>query len=340
MLNIKYVNAIRSLGLQAIKESGQGHTGMAMSAPPINYSIYMDHMKISKNNPKWINRDRFVLSAGHGSMSLYPILHFAGLINIEEIKNHKCENSKTPGHPEHEHDNFIDASTGPLGQGVAMGVGMAIAQKYLENKFNNISKLIDHNTFVVVGDGCLQEGISYEAMSLAGKLQLNKLIVLHDSNDFQLDSEVSKVFIENLKMRMESQNWYYQKVSNNPPEISAAIKNAKKSSKPSFIEVKTIIGEGTSSQSDASAHGLAVNDVEIEKANKHFDMNYNDFKFDKQIYDHYQEGIIARGNKEYTKWEQELEQCKKISALCCIKGSSLTSTLHRFNSLVNEQYLF
>ncbi|MGL4252152.1 MAG: transketolase, partial [Metamycoplasmataceae bacterium] len=271
-------------------------------------------INLNGKDGKWINRDRFVLSAGHGSMSVYPILHFAGLLDKQELINFKKENSKTPGHPEfeHEHDNFIDASTGPLGQGFAMGVGMAIAQKFLERETKeDFPSIFDHYTYIVVGDGDLQEGISYEASAIAGRLQLDKLIVLHDSNKFQLDSEVSQVSIENLKMRFEANEWFYQKISNDPADIEQAIIKAQKSGKPSFIEVETIIAEGLASQASFKGHHGIVGDEDIAKFNKHYETNFNGWEIDKEVYEHFNKLVTQRGTIKFEKWSSELEKYKK-----------------------------
>ncbi|MGL5357699.1 MAG: transketolase-like TK C-terminal-containing protein [Metamycoplasmataceae bacterium] len=303
----KNINAIRFLGLKAIREAGGGHIGMTISAAPILYTLYTKFMRISPTNGKWINRDRFILSAGHGAMSLYPILHFSGLLSLEEIKKFKKEGSLTPGHPEYENklNNFIDASTGPLGQGFAMAVGMAIAQKQLENlAAAPVKDMFDHFTYAVIGDGDLQEGISYESASIAGRLGLNKLIVLHDSNRFQLDSDVSLVFNEDLQKRFESTNWYYQKVSNNPVDIQNAILNAQQSSKPSFIEVSTIIAESTKFQDSNKGHHGMVDDEMLESFNKYFDSNFEKktWIFEKDIYDHFKNNVYSRGEIEYQNW--------------------------------------
>lgn len=299
----KCINAMRMLSLQAIKLAKQGHVGMSMSASPLVYTLYTNHINIAKDEPKWFNRDRFVLSAGHGSLTIYSVLHFCGLLSLDDIKGFKTKHSKTPGHPEYENDNYVDASTGPLGQGVAMAVGMAIAEKYLSNKFINLKGLIDHYTYAVLGDGDLQEGISYESMSLAGKLKLNKLIFLHDSNDFQLDSKVECVFNEDLKKRMESMNWNYIKVSNHFDSINKAIDNAKQSNKPTFIEVKTIIGEGSNKQNSNKSHSMSLKDEDIVNADKYFKTNHNDFNFDQSIYDYFNNTVIKRGTEEYKKWK-------------------------------------
>ncbi|MGL5732483.1 MAG: transketolase [Metamycoplasmataceae bacterium] len=310
---MKYVNAMRYFGLKSIQEAKGGHVGMAMSAAPITYTLFTKFINLNSKDGKWINRDRFVLSGGHGSMSVYPILHFAGLLDKQELINFKKEDSKTPGHPEfeHEHDNFIDASTGPLGQGFAMGVGMAIAQKFLERKTKeDFPGVFDHYTYVVVGDGDLQEGISYEASAIAGRLQLDKLIVLHDSNKFQLDSEVSQVSVENLKMRFESNEWFYQKISNDPSDIEQAIIKAQKSGKPSFIEVETIIAEGLSSQASFKGHHGVVGDEDLAKFNKHYGTDFSGWEMDQDVYDHFNKLVTQRGTSKFEKWTSNLNEYK------------------------------
>lgn len=305
---LKYINDIRSLGIQAIYNAKQGHPGMAISAAPINYCVYTHFLNLSNQNPNWINRDRFVLSGGHGSMSLYPILHFAGLLSLEEIKNFRKKNSLTPGHPESYHTPFIDATTGPLGQGVSIGVGMAIAEKYLSQQYLDLKGLIDHYTYIVLGDGDLQEGISYESMSLAGKLQLNKLICLYDSNKFQLESSVDMVNIEDTKKRVESMGWYYQIVNNSPEEIIIAISNAKKQSKPSFIEIKTVIGEGLKQMNSFESHGCLIDEENLLNFFKYFNINSSMWEFSDDTYNHFYNAIIKRGNDAYKNWLYLLEE--------------------------------
>ncbi|MCV3754302.1 transketolase [Ureaplasma zalophigenitalium] len=306
----RYVNAMRSLALQCVKHANQGHIGMSISAAPIIYTLYKTFINISSVEPKWINRDRLVLSAGHGSMSLYPALHFASLIPMEAMKRFRQDSALTPGHPEVLENNFIDASTGPLGQGVGNAVGMALAESYLNKMFSNLKELFNHYTYVVVGDGDLQEGVCYEAMSLAGRLKLNKLIMLHDSNDYQLDTPVSAVFNENLELRMQSMGWNYLTCDNNPENISLMIQQAraKNNDKPTFIEVKTVIGEGLSSQASADAHAASVNDEEFAKFNKYFHLKWDNFNFEEEIYEHFNFNIVVRGNSAYMEW-QKLLQC-------------------------------
>lgn len=306
----RYVNAMRSLALQAINKAKQGHSGMSISAAPIVYTLYKGLMTISKSHPKWFNRDRLVLSAGHGSMALYPVFYFSSLLTLDDIKNFRNDNYLTPGHPEVLANNYIDASTGPLGQGVANAVGMAITESYLRTEFATLKGVIDHYTYCIVGDGDLQEGICYEAMSIAGKLKLSKLIILHDSNDYQLDSAVSDVNIEDLKMRVESMGWNYLKTDNNPENIFKAIAEAKwkKNVKPTFIEVKTIIGEGTSFENSNEAHAAAISNDELEKFSKRFHIKTNNFEFHQEIFDHFFFNVVARGESAYNQWQKLVDQ--------------------------------
>ncbi|GAA5414930.1 transketolase [Ureaplasma ceti] len=307
----KYVNAIRSLGLQSIMEAKQGHPGMVVSAAPITYSVYANEVNISVDNPNWINRDRVVLSAGHGSMSLYPILHFCGLLSMEDMKHFRHRFSKTPGHPESYVTPFIDATTGPLGQGVSNAVGMAIAEVYLRHEFAKLPGLIDHYTYCIVGDGDLQEGISYEAMSLAGKLKLNKLIMLHDSNRYQLESSVDMVNIENLQKRVESMGWLYLSCDNNPQNITRCIDIAKRQvHQPCFIEIHTEIGEGLTFADSYEAHGGGIKESEIESFNKHFDCDFDNWTFDKDVYEHFEEKVIKKGTDKYKNWVKLLQYYK------------------------------
>lgn len=299
-----FTKSLISLSAQMIKKAGSGHIGMAISSAPIVHALFKNHLNICSYHPKWFNRDRFVLSAGHGSALIYAILHFAGVLSLDDVKTFRHKNLNVPGHPEFAPNNFIDASTGPLGQGIANAVGMAIAEKYLANRWKNLKGLVNHYTYCLVGDGDLQEGISYEAMSLAGKLQLNKLIILHDSNDYQLDSKVSDVNIENLKQRVESQGWIYLSCQNDVEAINQCIIKAKNSIKPTFIEVKTIIGEGTTKQATNFAHSLSINENEIKALEKHFQIKINDFYFSEEIYDYYKKGVFNKGNKKYEDWKK------------------------------------
>ena len=260
---IKIIDQIRCLGIDMINEAGCGHPGIVLGAAPIIYTLYAHHLKFDPKNPNYFNRDRFVMSAGHGSALLYSTLYMAGFdLTLEDLKEFRKIDSKTPGHPEYGITPGVDMTTGPLGQGIASAVGMAIAEAYLRTRYNN---LIDYHTYVLCGDGDLMEGVSYEALSLAGTLKLNKLIVLYDSNDICLDGKTSKTFNENIGMRFVSMGWNVITINDgeNYEQISKAIDEAKNSDKPTLIEVKTIIGKYSSTQGTAAAHGTPLSKEDI-----------------------------------------------------------------------------
>ena len=276
MKDIKFVNSIKGLSIDMINKAGSGHPGVALGAAPIIYTLYSRHLNIDLEDDKWVNRDRFVLSGGHASSLLYSMLFYIGYLSLEDLKNFRRINSKTPGHPEIE-TRGVDISTGPLGQGIANGVGMAIAEKYYEN---TLSKDIDYYTYVMCGDGDLMEGISYEATSLAGTLNLNKLILLYDSNNVSLDGNTNLTFDEDIKKRFESINWNYIKVlnGNDINEIDRAISMAKNSDKPTIIEIKTIIGEGSMYEGTNKVHGTPLTDEDI--SNLKIKLNLSQVPFD------------------------------------------------------------
>ncbi|WNQ10387.1 transketolase [Paenibacillus aurantius] len=252
------VNTIRTLTIDAVEKANSGHPGMPMGAAPMAYELWTKFLAHNPSNPKWFNRDRFVLSAGHGSMLLYSLLHLTGYdLPIEELKNFRQWGSKTPGHPEYGHTAGVDATTGPLGQGFAMAVGMAMAEEHLADTYNKDDfRVIDHYTYVICGDGDLMEGVSGEAASLAGHLKLGKLIVLYDSNDISLDGELSMSFSENVAKRFEGYGWQVLRVEdgNNLPEIHGAIAEARADYRPTLIEVKTMIGYGSPNKGGKGGH--------------------------------------------------------------------------------------
>lgn len=276
MEDIKIVNSIKGLSIDMINKAGSGHPGVALGAATILYTLYSRHLNIDLDDDMYINRDRFVLSGGHASALLYSMLFYVGYLSLEDLKNFRRINSKTPGHPEIE-TRGVDISTGPLGQGIANGVGMAIAEKYYEN---TLSKDIDYYTYVMCGDGDLMEGISYEAASLAGTLNLNKLILLYDSNNVSLDGNTNLTFNEDIKKRFESINWNYIKVLNGHDinEIDRAISMAKNSDKPTIIEIKTIIGEGSMYEGTNKVHGTPLTDEDI--SNLKIKLNLSQVPFD------------------------------------------------------------
>ncbi|MGO4106108.1 transketolase [Paenibacillus sp. YAF4_2] len=254
------VDTIRTLSIDAINAANSGHPGLPMGAAPMAYALWGKLLSHNPANAKWFNRDRFVLSAGHGSALLYSLLHLSGYqVSIDDLKQFRKLNSKTPGHPEFGHTDGVDATTGPLGQGIANAVGMAMAEAHLAAKYNQEGfPVVDHYTYALVGDGCLMEGISYEAMSMAGHMKLGKLVVLYDSNDISLDGDLNLSFGENVRKRTESAQWEYLRVEdgNDLAAITDAISKAKQNkSQPTLIEVRTIIGYGSKGAGTHKVHG-------------------------------------------------------------------------------------
>ena len=264
----RIIDQIRCLGTDMINEAGSGHPGIVLGAAPILYTLYAHHLRFDPHNPNFVNRDRFVMSAGHGSALLYSVLHLAGYeVSLDDLKKFRRLDSKTPGHPEYGITPGVEATTGPLGQGIAMGVGMAMAEANLRSRYNTTDKkIIDYNTYVLCGDGDLMEGISYEAASLAGTLKLNKLIVLYDSNDVCLDGATSLTFNDNVSMRFISLGWNVITVSDgeNYTAISKAIEEAKNSTdRPTLIEINTTIGKHSMLEGTNAVHGTPLTKEDI-----------------------------------------------------------------------------
>ncbi len=308
----KSINAIRFLGMDAINKANSGHPGIVLGAAPVIYSLYTKHMRVTPNKPLWFNRDRFVLAAGHATGMLYPILHLSGFnVSMDDLKNFRQLNSKTPGHPEYLHTDGIDTTSGPLGQGIAMAAGMAIAEKYLSKTFNKENyKMIDHYTYVICGDGDLQEGVTQEAISLAGNLGLEKLIVLYDSNDIQLDGPLAMANTENTKMKYEAMNWDYSRVedANNLEELNKAIGKAKLTNKPSIIEVKSIIGYGSSLAGKSATHGSPMGKEETDRMRKKLDYNYPEFFAPEEVYQDFFKNTVLRGEEALNNWEDLFDE--------------------------------
>ena len=281
--DIKIINQIRALGIDMINEAGTGHPGITLGAAPILYSLYAKHIRINPMNPNYYNRDRFIMSAGHGSALLYATLYMAGFdLEIDDLKSFRKINSKTPGHPELGVTPGVDMTTGPLGQGIATAVGFAMAEAKLREKYNKHSKnLIDFNTYVLCSDGDLMEGVSYEALSLAGLNKLNKLIILYDSNDITLDGSKDLSFKEDIQMRFEAIGFNYIKVLDGEDynAISKAIDDAKKSTdKPTIIEVKTTIGKYSAYEGTNKIHGAKLSEEDttnIKEKLKVRDITFN-----------------------------------------------------------------
>ena len=264
---------IKSLGLDMINKANSGHPGIVLSAAPILYTLYKYHLNINPNDPNWYNRDRFIMSAGHGSALLYATLFMCGYnLTLEDLKNFRTLNSKTPGHPEYGVTSGVECSTGPLGEGVATSVGIALGEKILESRIkkdNNtkIQEIIDFKTYVLVGDGDLMEGVSYEALSLAGTLCLNNLIILYDSNNMTLDGSTQNVFDEDIITRFKSMGFNTYKVDdgNNINKLNIEINKAKKSKKPSFIEIKTRLGYGSLIENTNKVHGTPLTEEDLNQ---------------------------------------------------------------------------
>ena len=306
----KSVNAIKVLGVDAINKAKSGHPGVVMGAAPMAYSLFTKHLRVNPKKTDWINRDRFVLSAGHGSMLLYSLLHLSGFedVSLEEVKNFRQWGSKTPGHPEFGHTKGIDATTGPLGQGISTAVGMALAERYLAAKYNKEGyDLFDHYTYVICGDGDIMEGVASEASSFAAVQKLNKLVVLYDSNDICLDGETKDAFSENVRARYEAYGWNTILVEDgaNVDAVSAAIEQAKKSDKPTLIEVKTIIGAGSPNrQGTNGVHGAPLGDEETALFRKEIGWENEPFDIPADVYADFKVNVAERGENEYAKWEK------------------------------------
>ena len=301
------INTIRVLSAEAVEKAKSGHPGIALGAAPIAYSLWQNALTFNPKNSKWLNRDRFILSAGHGSMLNYSLLHLYGYkLTIEDIKNFRQFGSKTPGHPEYNHTDGVETSTGPLGQGIANAVGMAIAEKHLASIYNKEGfPIVDHYVYALCGDGCLQEGISYEACSLAGTLKLGKLIVLYDENNITIEGSTDLAFTENVKARFIAQGWQviYVKDGNDVKAIKKAINKAKaENEKPSLIVCHTTIGYGAPNQGSASTHGAPLGEEGIKALKENLEFNYPPFTVPEEVYKH-TKSAIRRGAKAERAWK-------------------------------------
>lgn len=305
------VNAIRVLSADAIQKANSGHPGLPLGTAPVAYELFAKHMNYNPHNPDWINRDRFVLSGGHGSMLLYSLFHLFGIgnLSLEEVKNFRQFGSLTPGHPEYGHTVGVEATTGPLGQGMAMAVGMAMAEAHLSSVFNKEGfPVVDHYTYVLGGDGCMMEGISSECFSLAGTLGLSKLIVFYDSNNISIEGSTDIAFTEDVVTRFKAFGFQTIEVEdgNDLEAIGKAIEEAKADkTRPSLIKVNTLIGYGCpAKQGKASAHGepLGVDNVAALKENINWPCK-GDFEVPKEVYDHYKE-LADNMAKAEDKWNE------------------------------------
>lgn len=311
------INTIRTLSIDAIEHANSGHPGLPMGAAPMGYALWANHMTHNPKNSKWFNRDRFVLSAGHGSMLLYSLLHLSGYdVSMDDIKSFRKLGSNTPGHPEVTYTDGVETTTGPLGQGIATAVGMAMAEAHLGALYNKGNfPVVDHHTYAIVSDGDLMEGISYEAASLAGQLGLGKLIVLYDSNDISLDGEVDKAFAEDVAERFGAHGWEFIHVEDghNVADISKAIEQAKANKdQPTLIELKTIIGYGSPNKSGTpDSHGAPLGEEEAKLAKQNYDWPYEPFHVPEEVYEDFNEKIVKKGTQAEAEWNVLVEKYKE-----------------------------
>ena len=322
-------NAIRFLSIDAVQKANSGHPGMPMGMADVATVLFKYHLRFNPENPGWINRDRFILSAGHGSMLLYSLLYLTGYksISIDDIRNFRQLNSICAGHPEYKKNTGIETTTGPLGQGLGNSVGIAIGEEIFRKKFG--SDLINHKTYVIASDGDLMEGISHEVMSLAGHLKLKNLIVFFDNNKISIDGSTSLSVSDNYKKRFEGYGWSFQEVDgHNEKQISKAIKKASKSNKPNIISCKTIIGFGSPNKSGkASSHGSPLGEEEIKLVRKKLKWKNQPFEIPKEILESWR-NIGEKGIELENKWKENLN--KKNDEI----KSKLESMLN--NSNLNE----
>ena len=310
MTDIEIVSNIKGLGIDMINEASSGHPGIVLGAAPILYALYAYHLNVNPKDPNWFNRDRFVMSAGHGSALLYSTLFMSGYsLTIEDLKRFRRIHSKTPGHPEVDITPGVDCSTGPLGQGIATSVGMALGQKILKERYQDLS--IDYNVYTLVGDGDLMEGVAYEAISLAGTLRLDNLIVLYDSNDICLDGPIDKTFKENVRARFESMGWatIYVQDGDSVSAINKAIERAKDLKQPVLIEVKTKIGNGSIKECTNEVHGKPLSEEDILQLKKKLSLSLVPFEYNKKCLKEMNSKIV---NRVKDKYNLSIRQYKKV----------------------------
>ena len=314
MIQEKVINTLRFLGVDAIEKANSGHPGIVLGAAPIIYTLFKDFINIDARYPSWYNRDRFILSAGHGSALLYAINHLVGYdIKVKDLQQFRTF-GHTPGHPEYDLKRGIETTSGPLGQGVSNAVGMALASSHVQARFNKEDiTLFNNYIYTLVGDGDLQEGVALESLSLAGHLKLNNLVILFDSNDIQLDGEVKYTFSEDTKKKMEALGFYYIKVLDgmNPEAIKKAIKRGQRQQdKPIFIEIKTEIGFGSDVAGTSSAHGKPLSKDQITQLRKTLNYTHAPFEVDQDVVAFFRKHMILRGRRAYRTYQQKLNTYK------------------------------
>ena len=330
-------NAIRFLSIDAVQKANSGHPGMPMGMADVATVLFKYHLRFNPKNPNWINRDRFILSAGHGSMLLYSLLYLCGYksISIEDIKNFRQLNSICAGHPEYKEGTGIETTTGPLGQGLGNSVGMAIAEEIYRKKFG--ANLINNKTYVFASDGDFMEGISHEVMSLAGHLKLKNLIVFFDNNKISIDGSTSLSVSDNYKKRFESYGWNYLEINgHNEKQISKAIFKASKSKKPTIISCKTIIGFGSPNKSGkASSHGSPLGDDEIALVRKKLKWNYKPFEIPQEVLEEWRE-IGNKGELVEKKWQEEINK-KNPKIKDDLEQNYLNTDITSLESLIEKE---
>jgi transketolase len=334
-------NAIRFLSADAVQAAKSGHPGMPMGMADVATVLFTKFLKFDPKAPKWHNRDRFVLSAGHGSMLIYSLLYLTGYkCSLNDIKNFRQLGAKTAGHPEYGHVDGVESTTGPLGQGITMAVGMALSEKMMANRYGD--KIINHHTYVIAGDGCLMEGISQEAISIAGHLKLNKMIVLWDDNEISIDGNTNLTTSDDQCARFEASGWDSQRVDgHDPAAINKAIAKAKKSKKPSLIACKTIIGYGAPTKGGTHhTHGSPLGDDEIKGMRKALGWEYPAFVVPKDILDAWRTAG-ARGAVDHAAWEKRTKRMKSADAMKKISAGKLptgwTTKLNGFKKKMADE---
>lgn len=338
------VNTIRVLSMEMVQKANSGHPGLPLGSAPMAYSLWKNCMNHNPKNPEWFNRDRFILAAGHGSALLYSLLHLFNYdVTMEDIKNFRQLGSKTPGHPEFGHTPGVEATSGPLGQGQAMAVGMALAESHLAAKFNKDGyNIVDHYTYVLDGDGSMMEGITNEAASFAGTNKLSKLIVLYDSNNITIEGDTDIAFKENVRERYEALGWdtFLVEDGNDIEKIAATIEEAKKTDKPALIEIITKIGYGTCKEGSASSHGSPIGEEGIKEFKEKFGLSEEEFFVPEEVKLNMEKVVSEKTEKE-EEWNKLYEEYKKAyPELAEELEKSINKTLHEEYVETEEFYQF